>query len=171
VSSSAQIGYKGFEALDIPLVFCENPRDSSLGLNRRELRHAVLDDSRERGTRTTQEMAMEDAVEQIQYSPGNYPDNQSLKEAIEEVLSDILVCQLITPNHLAYNAQQDLLLPNPHATPGLNTGSEGPSSEQEQTSLEGEEYSQDPDNPPVESESSEESDSGVIMMPRSRTAE
>jgi hypothetical protein len=65
--------------------------------------------------------------------------------------------------------QQDLLLPNPHATPS-NTDSEGPSSEQEQTSLEGEEYSQDSDNSPVESESSEESDSGIIMMPRSKTS-
>ena len=47
-------------------------------------------------------MAMDDALEQIQYPPGNYPDDQSLREAIEEALSDILVCQLATLDHLAY---------------------------------------------------------------------
>ena len=47
-------------------------------------------------------MAMDDALEQIQYSPSNYPDDQSLREAIEEALSDILVCQLATSNHLTY---------------------------------------------------------------------
>ena len=37
---------------------------------------------------------MDDALEQIQYSPGNYLDGQSLREAIAEALSNILVCQL-----------------------------------------------------------------------------
>ena len=72
-------------------------------------------------------------------------------------------------NHLACNVRQDDLLPDPHATPG-NTDSEGPSSEQEQSTLEVEEYSQDSDSSPVKSESSEESDSAIMMMAKSRTA-
>jgi hypothetical protein len=107
VSSSSGLNTGAFEPDPIDLFFVklhsENPRDGSLGLNWRELRYVVLDGSRERDSRTAQEIAMDDALEQVQYSPDDYPDDQSLREAIEEALSDVLVCQLITPNHLADN--------------------------------------------------------------------
>jgi len=72
-------------------------------------------------------------------------------------------------NYLACNVWQDDLLPDPHATPG-DTDSEGPSSEQELSTLEVKKYSQDPDSSPVESESSEESDSAIMMMAKAKSA-
>lgn len=56
---------------------------------------------------------MDDALEQVQYSPDDYPDDRSLREAIEEALSDILVCQLIIPNHLVYNSAGSFVTQSP----------------------------------------------------------